>query len=221
MNKPRHNYWKLQETVLAPEAERKNAFSSDNNRDLECNAWWDGERRVERERERTANGPKQWLVESRLQQNPDVRNREKTDTETPLNSNCSKEAFCKIWTAQQATWRKRIERGFSISCSFIQILFRSSASATAAQEKKKETSSHLLLLLSTIYPNQAILRKPPKRSEKNWIATSTHKSLLPDDHDEGWLTSLVFHVLLMSPAEKYQISQFKRKTLKQISSSWW
>jgi hypothetical protein len=25
----------------------------------------------------------------------------------------------------------------------------------------------------------------------------------------------------MSPAEKYQISQFKRKTLKQISSSWW
>jgi len=43
------------------------------------------ERERERERERTANGPKQWLVESRLQQNPDVRNREKT-TEKRLST---------------------------------------------------------------------------------------------------------------------------------------
>jgi hypothetical protein len=34
------------------------------------------------------------------------------------------------------------------------------------------------------------------------------KSFLPDDHDEGWLTSLVLPV---SPAEKYPISQFKGK----------
>jgi hypothetical protein len=75
-----------------------------------------------------------------------------------------------------------------------------------------------LLLLSTIYPNQAIQGKPPKRSEKNWIATATHNSLLPDDHDEGWLTSLVLFIILVSPAEK-SCQSIQRKTLKQISSS--
>jgi len=35
---------------------------------------------------------------------PRCQKQGKNDTETPLNCNSSKEAFCKIWAAQQATW---------------------------------------------------------------------------------------------------------------------
>jgi hypothetical protein len=52
MNKARHNDWKLQETVHAPEAERKSAFPTDNNRDS-TNAMRDEmEKEESRERER-------------------------------------------------------------------------------------------------------------------------------------------------------------------------
>jgi len=86
---------------------------------------------------------------------PRCQKQGKNDTETPLNCNCSKEAFCKIWAAQQATWRKRIETGFSISCSFIQIL----CTATAVEEEGNQQPS---LASSVNYlPKSGNSRKTP------------------------------------------------------------
>ncbi len=53
------------------------------------------EKEESRERDRTANGPKQWLVESRLQQNPDVQNREKTTQKRLSTAIAVKKLFAK------------------------------------------------------------------------------------------------------------------------------
>jgi hypothetical protein len=77
-----------------------------------------------------------------LQQNPDVRNREKNDTETPLNYNCSKEVFAKSGGAAsniEKAYRERLQHQLFLYSDPLQILC-SSNSSTVEEEGNQQPS---------------------------------------------------------------------------------